>query len=173
MKECGIDTLSRSCPTEEVLMGENILSFLPLYKSVVERSGGLLSWIRSWWSKEEFIIHLTPNKWYSETFCWGNYILTPPSAVVDAAIGQFFRNVHLCPSNCHIVCIPRIMTGRWRTHLLKVADMLVYMPFDEHVWAKKMWTTHTCNYSSLAIHLRIQERQVCQRMRMDPTEDVD
>ena len=30
MKECGIDTLSRSCPTAEVLMGENILSFLPL-----------------------------------------------------------------------------------------------------------------------------------------------
>ena len=46
IKECGIDTISRSCPIEGVVRGEKILSFLPLHNSAVERSGGLLSWIR-------------------------------------------------------------------------------------------------------------------------------
>ena len=39
MKACDIDALSRSYLTEGVIQGENMLSFLPLHKSVVERSG--------------------------------------------------------------------------------------------------------------------------------------
>ena len=101
-----------------------MLSLLPLHISVVERSGGLLSWIGSWWPKQDAIIYLTTNEWYSKTFCRGNFIQIPPSAAADAAIEQLCRNVHLYPLNCHIVCIPQIMMGRWRKQLLKVANYL-------------------------------------------------
>ena len=58
MKACGIDALSRSCPTEGVMQGENMLSFLPLSKTAAERSGGLLSWVKTWWPEEQDIIRL-------------------------------------------------------------------------------------------------------------------
>ena len=51
-----IDSLLKSCPTEGFMKGEKMLSFLPLHKSTVKRSGGFLSWIRSWWSKEKVMV---------------------------------------------------------------------------------------------------------------------
>ena len=43
MKGCRIDALSRRFPTERIMRGEKMLSFLLLHKSAVERSGGILS----------------------------------------------------------------------------------------------------------------------------------
>ena len=128
MKACGIDALSRSCPTEGVMQGEKMLSFLPLHKSAMERSDGLLGWIISWWPKEKEIIHLPTTEWYSKVFCRGNFIWTPPPTAADASIEQLCRNIHLHPSNCHLVFIPQIMTGRWRKQLLKVAEVFFSMP---------------------------------------------
>ena len=69
MKAFDIDTLSRSCHIKGLMQGENILSFLPLHNSAVERSKGLLNWIRTWWPKDEKIIYLSPDDWYLKVFC--------------------------------------------------------------------------------------------------------
>lgn len=36
MIDCGVDKLSRCCPTEGVMKGESILSFIPLHLSAEE-----------------------------------------------------------------------------------------------------------------------------------------
>ena len=56
MREYSIDALLKSFPTEGFIEGEKMLLFLPLHKSAVKRSGGFLSWIRSWWSKEKVMV---------------------------------------------------------------------------------------------------------------------
>ena len=53
---------------------------------------------------------------------------------MDASLEQLCRNFHLHNRNCHIVCLPCLMTSRWREKLLKVADLFVTVPIDENVW---------------------------------------
>ena len=106
-----------------------------MHKSALERSDGLLPWIKTWWLTEEKLNQLSPEGWYSEVFEQGNYLWTPPPAASDAALEQLCRNFHLHHCNFHIVCIPRLMTTRWRKQLLKVCDLYVEMPFDETVWS--------------------------------------
>ena len=112
-----------------------MLHYLQMHKTVLERSDGLLPWIKTWWLTEEKLNQLSPEGWYSEVFEQGNYLWTPPPAASDAALEQLCRNFHLHHCNFHIVCIPRLMTSRWRKQLLKVCDLYVEMPFDETVWS--------------------------------------
>ena len=55
---------------------------------------------------------------------------------MDAALEQLCRNFHLHDGNCHIVCLPRLMTSRWRKKLLKVSDLFVTVPIDANVWSE-------------------------------------
>ena len=64
----------------------------------------------------------------------GNYLWTPALAAADATIEQLCRNVHLHEDIYHVVCIPRLMTARWRNKLGKVADLLLTVPFERNVW---------------------------------------
>ena len=123
MIECGVDGLSRGMTNEGVMQGTPMLHYLQMHKTVLERSDGLLPWIKTWWLKEEELNQLSPEGWYSEVFEKGNYLWTPPPAASDAALEQLCRNFHLHHCNFHIVCIPRLMTSRWRRQLLKVCDL--------------------------------------------------
>ena len=60
MIECGVDGLSREMTNEGFIQGTPMLNFLPMHKSTVERSEGLLSWIAFWWLKDERLNHLSP-----------------------------------------------------------------------------------------------------------------
>ena len=64
MIDYGVDALSRGCPTEGVMSGESILSFLPLHRSVKERSQGVVSWIRSRWTRGEALFRIQPKDWF-------------------------------------------------------------------------------------------------------------
>ena len=133
MIECGVDGLSRGMTNKGVMQGIPMLHYLPMHMLAIERSDGLLPWIRTWWLNEEKLIHLSPEGWYSQVFEQGNYLWTPPPAASDAALEQICRNFHLHHCNFHIVCIPRLMTSRWRKQLLKVCDLYVEIPFDDTV----------------------------------------
>ena len=107
-----------------------------MHRSEIEHSDGLLSWIKTWWLKDEQFIDLSPEGWYSQVFEQGNFLWTPPPAASDTVLEQLYRNFHLHYCNFYIFCIPRLMTSRWRKQLLKVCDLYVEMPFDETVWSR-------------------------------------
>ena len=74
MIDCGVDTLSRRCLTEEVMRVDPILSFLPLHLSTEEKSEGVVLWLRSFWASEEALLYLQPYDWFLKTFSYGNFI---------------------------------------------------------------------------------------------------
>ena len=53
MIECGVDGLSRGVTNEGVMKGTPMIHYLPMHRSRIERSDGLLSWIKTWWLKDE------------------------------------------------------------------------------------------------------------------------
>jgi hypothetical protein len=59
----GTDGCSRGVLLEGVMAGEDMLSFVELGKSAVERSPALLPWIQSW-CLDSSIQPLTPEEWY-------------------------------------------------------------------------------------------------------------
>ena len=65
MIECEMDGLLRGMTNERVMKRAPVVYFLPIHRSVIERSDGLLALIHSWWLKDKVINHLTPEGWYS------------------------------------------------------------------------------------------------------------
>ena len=74
----------------------------------------------------------------------GIFLWTPAPATADAAIEQLCRNFYLHENNSHVVCLPRMITSRWRKQLLKVADLFVEIPFNGIVWPQ-------CNHEPLIL----------------------
>jgi hypothetical protein len=59
----GTDGVSRGLLTEGVTSGLDMLSFIPLHLSAIERSPSLKDWVSSWLGEgTEF---LTPEQWFS------------------------------------------------------------------------------------------------------------
>ena len=61
----GTDGCSRGFLMEGVMAGENMLSFVELGRSAIERHPFLLDWIRSWTDKPN-LEPLTPEGWFEE-----------------------------------------------------------------------------------------------------------
>ena len=144
MIESGIDGLSRGDTSAGVMQGKQMISFVPISQSALERSKNLRCWIHSWVPKSMYLHDLSTNEWHSKVFEKGNFLWTPAPAAADAAIEQLCRNFHLHENNSHVVCLPRMMTSRWRKQLLKVADLFVEVPFNDIVWPQ-------CNHEPLIL----------------------
>ena len=146
MIEYGVEGLSRSCPTERIVQIEYMLSILPLHRSAIGRSLGLVSWIRLSYLDKEPFVYLNSNGWDTNDFSRVNYVWVPPPVTADTTLEQLCRNVHLYPENCRIVCIIRLMMGIWRTLLMKVSDCFLTIPYDEYVWS-------SCNFEPLILSI--------------------
>jgi len=79
MQSQGTDDLSRGHLASGVLGGGDMLSYIPLHLSALQRSPALQTWIASWGPDPETIRWLTPYQW----FLGGNYdgcqVWAPPS----------------------------------------------------------------------------------------------
>ena len=123
-----------------------MLSILPLHRSAIGRSLGLVSWIRLAQLDKEPFVYLNSNGWDTNDFSRVNYVWVPPPVTADTTLEQLCRNVHLYPENCRIVCIIRLMMGIWRTLLMKVSDCFLTIPYDEYVWS-------SCNFEPLILSI--------------------
>ena len=68
MQACGVDALSRGNTSEEVMAGNKLITYLPLYLSALERSKDLFGWIKSWWLNDESLTLLNPEGWFDKVF---------------------------------------------------------------------------------------------------------
>jgi hypothetical protein len=130
----GGDGVSRGLLNEGVMSGEDILSFIPLHLSAIERSPTLLPWLNSWINQHLKV--LTPCDWHElghDVRGWthpgkdslharpvirkGVFGWFPPPAAADVAFAPMWRW-----SNCasqeskgrilltwwsHLVCLPQ------------------------------------------------------------------
>lgn len=146
------------------MAGDDMLSFVDLGKSAVDRHPKLLEWIRSWADDPTLIKRrgkldpLTPEGWFEEGHgiaggdkdshgIWipkhepgGNVKLwTPPPAAADAALEELLKARHKRTDTFHIVAIPRLMAPWWRRLFNKACDFTVVISPNVSFWPAEMY----------------------------------
>ena len=153
----GTDGCSRGVLLEGVMIGDDMLSFVDLGRSAVERSSTLLAWIRSWCLRPN-IMPLSPDDWFEtghgisgggkdKRGIWiptheppGNcHLWTPPPAAADAALEQLLQARHKRTDTSHIVVIPRLLAPHWRRLFHKAVDVSFSVPPGTSFWPTNMF----------------------------------
>ena len=157
----GTDGCSRGSLNEGVMAGEDMLNFVNLGQSAIERCPCLLDWIRAWTGRPK-LMPLSPEGWFEEGHgivggsldhnkVWmptygkggGLFLWSPPPAIADVALEEMLKARHKRSDTFHVVVVPRIMSPRWRRLFRKACDFLFvvspgsdYWPFDmfEPLW---------------------------------------
>ena len=153
----GTDGCSRGSLMEGVMAGEDMLSFIELSRTAVERHPPLLDWVRSW-TERPSLEPLTPEGWFEEghgitggapdrnnvwipthgragqLFLWA-----PPPAVADAALEELLKARHKRTDTFHVVVVPRIMTPRWRRLFNKSCDFTFVVSPGSPFWPDSMF----------------------------------
>jgi len=149
----GTDGLSRGILLEGVNKGEDMLSFIDLSRSAVERHTRLLEFVRSWLDP---IVgeskHLKPEEWFQEGHgiiggekdangMWiprhadngKGYIWSPPPVIADVALEECAKAVHKRTDAYHVFLIPRLYSPLWMRMLYKLSDFVFKLcPGSQH-----------------------------------------
>jgi hypothetical protein len=150
----GSDAVSRGQLGEGVTAGADMLSFISLDKSAIERSPTLLEgWIKSWaGTGTEF---LESEGWFErghdligggvdECGYWaprhksGTFVWFPPPAAAAVAIEELRKARIKRQDSLHIVVIPRLLTPEWLRQLFKVSDIVFFIPPSTSFWPGAM-----------------------------------
>jgi hypothetical protein len=161
----GTDGVSRGFLLEGVMSGDDMLQFVDLAKTAVQRHPPLLEWIRSWADDPVLLKRrgklkpLSPEGWFVEGHgieeegvidnhgVWiprhedpGNLKLwTPPPAAADAALEELAKARHKRTDTFHVVAIPRLMAPTWRKLFNKVCDFTVVISPNVSFWPAEMY----------------------------------
>jgi hypothetical protein len=133
MQSQGTDGLSRGSLASGVLSGDDMLSFIPLHQSALDRQPSLTGWVHSWFSALPYS-WLTPFEWFTTGRGSGQFVWCPPPAAAEVALENLATAIHIRPSSQHIVLIPRLMTACWRKLLGKLCDLIFQVPLGSDVW---------------------------------------
>jgi hypothetical protein len=129
MQAQGTDDLSRGSLSSGVLRGGDMLSYVPLHLSCLDRSSLLRLWIQTW-----FVTFLDHLGWFTTGHQHGAHIWSPPPGAADVALEQLAVAIHKRPSTFHLVAIPRLMTASWRKLLGKICDFVFTVPLGVSFW---------------------------------------
>ena len=115
-----------------------MIHFVPLHRTVLERSDQVVLWIGSW-SKGTSVqptpfVVMTSEQWYMPTTPIGTYLWMPAPAVANVIVENMAREIHKRPTSVHIFVCPRLMTCLWRRMLGKATDLLLTLPIGNSIW---------------------------------------
>ena len=155
----GTDGVSRGQLKEGVSTGAEMLDFIPLNETAIERSHELKNWISSWVGGEaEF---LKPCDWFTrahdqkggqyvkdkfgrDTFWYhhfekGTFIWTPPPAAAGTALEELPRARIKRTDSVHVFVCPRLLTMEWLRQLYKASDIVFHVPVGTSFWNDQMF----------------------------------
>ena len=150
----GTDGVSRGHLKEGVSTGEDMLSFIPLHLSALQRSETMKEWIQSWLgTHSEF---LKPADWFErghdilggskdEKGFWrpkiiaGTFVWSPPPAAADVALEELRKARIKRQVSLHVVVIPRLMKPEWFRQLYKTCDLVFDVPPGSKCWPTNMF----------------------------------
>jgi hypothetical protein len=151
----GGDGVSRGSLNEGVMAGEDMLSFIPLHLSAIERSSTLLGWIRSWTGSNLEV--LSPADWFQKGHDirgWkkaegepfqrpvikaGGYGWFPPPAAADVALEQLRIARIKRQDSTHVFVCPRLFCPMWRKQMSKACDLIFRIPVGAIGWPVDMF----------------------------------
>ena len=153
MIDQGTDGLSRGLLSEGVMVGKQMLDFVPLHLNALDHNSALLNWIRMWCGNT-FINPLEPEDWFKKAHGYvrmemgqrgisspvyvedGVYLWSPPAAAADVAIEQLTKARHKRIRATHIFIVPRRWTYLWRRKLYRSCDIRFNIKPGVSFWKK-------------------------------------
>ena len=149
----GTDGLSRGDMLEGVLKGRDMLSFVPLHLSPIERDESLKEWIISWVAQKGYEApeFLKPCEWFDKghdirgyrenidgrtipSYLKGTYLWSLPPAAARFAIEELRQARHKRQASLHVVLVPKLMSPEWLGLLHKTADIIFTLPVGHPNW---------------------------------------
>jgi len=137
--------LSRGDLTEGVTAGQDMLQFIPLHLSALDRQPSIYDWLTDWVPRG-ILTTLTPTEWFDRGHGLGpgttthhnmwmpndsadDWFLWHPVPVLgDIAMDELSESRHKRSHLSHVVIVPRLMTFAWRWKLSKICDLLFEIP---------------------------------------------
>ncbi len=140
----GTDGLSRGILLEGVVKGEDMLAFVDLSKTAIERHPGILDFALSWITPVlgECTV-LSVDEWFQEghgirggtknlSKIWTpthatngkSYIWAPPPVIADVALEECTKAIHKRTDAYHIFLIPRLYSPLWMRTFYKLSDFV-------------------------------------------------
>ena len=151
----GTDGISRGAMNEGVMAGHDMLAYVPLHLSAVERQPNLRAWFDDIDSGFEW---LTPNDWYQRghdiqawsepsgscilpipKFVKGRFVWTPPPAAAEAALEELRKARIKRQESLHIVLVPRLLAPFWRKQLHKACALVFEIPPGSPCWGEEQF----------------------------------
>jgi len=150
MIEQGTDGLSRGALKLSNVEGKlAVRQYVPLHLNALQRSNGLVHWIKSWISPKHMF--LEPKHWFVEAHDLryegaerqfsvetSTYVWAPPPAVTDVALEQLRCATLKRQASLHVMLVPRLFFGLWRRQLYKAMDMILFLPPRFEFWDAEM-----------------------------------
>ena len=151
----GGDGVSRGSLNEGVMAGEDMLTFIPLQLSAVERSPTLLAWLKSWTGSS--LEPLSPSDWFQKghdirgwekvqdeplqrpTIKAGVYGWFPPPAAADVALEQLRIARIKRQDSSHVFVCPRLLCPAWLKQMNKACDLIFKIPVGALGWPADMF----------------------------------
>ena len=170
MIEQGTDGISRGNMMEGVLTGRQMLAYVPIHLSAVDRDPNLLNWIRGWCGEND-LAPLEPQDWLwkgqgldsvmefnvdgmafptrsrQRVFLWA-----PPPCIADIALEYLRESIHKRHDAIHIFIVPKLMTYVWRKILLKTCDLSFYLDAGHDCWKSEMHESIMCGIYLPLLH---------------------
>jgi hypothetical protein len=153
----GTDGCSRGSLMEGVMTGRDMLVFVDLAHTAIERHPPLLDWVWTW-TKLSKLEPLTPEGWYEEGHgitggtldshkVWipthGDknklFLWAPQPLIADAALEELLKALHKRTDTFHVVLKPRLMTPRWRRLFNKACDFTFVVSPGYAFWPADMF----------------------------------
>ncbi len=153
----GIDGVSRGDYNAGVMMGQPLLSFVPLHLSALERAPDLLKWVASWAGDQECrsgLSLLRPDQWPEAHPTGGTYLWFPPPAGAPAAVDWLVQSIHKRPFSTHVFVCPRTMTAWWYKIVNKACDVVLNL----YIGAEPCWSKDQFEPLTIAVYLPLSLR---------------
>jgi hypothetical protein len=128
----GTDGLSHGEFSTGVMVGKDILSYIPLHLDAVTRQPSLYGWVTMWHPSPN-PLWLTHENWFDIGQTHDQCIWTPPPATVEVASELVAIAKHKRPSHFHVLLVPRLLASHWQKLISKVCDLVFTIPVGTHI----------------------------------------
>jgi hypothetical protein len=155
----GTDGLSRGVLLEGVMIGNDMLHFVPLAQGAVERQPLLIHYVQSWvgdaFNREANVLKVEEWFWEVHGIVDGSkdahgvwipqhaengrvYLWSPSPMVADVALEECLKAIHKQLDAFHIFLILRLFSPAWIRMFYKFADFSFQIPSGSPVWPHDM-----------------------------------